>query len=57
MLGLLFLIVDRILGIKRSHAEPYFLPSGVPYIGHVIGIIRRGVNYYDEMTQVTLLAA
>lgn len=51
MLGLLFLIVDRIIGIKQSDAEPHFLPSGVPYIGHVIGIIRRGVDYYDEMTE------
>ena len=52
VLILLFLAVDRILGIKPSDAEPYFLPSGVPYFGHIIGIIRKGVDYYDEMTQV-----
>jgi hypothetical protein len=50
----LFLVVDRILGIKTSDAEPQFLRPRVPYFGHVIGIIRKGVDYYDEMTQVTL---
>ena len=52
VLILLLLVVDKTLGIKPSDAEPHFLPSGVPYFGHVIGIIRRGVDYYDEMTQV-----
>lgn len=53
MLILLFLVVNRILGIKPSDAEPHFIPSCVPYFGHIIGIIRRGVDYHDEMTQVT----
>jgi hypothetical protein len=52
-----FLVVDRILGIKTSDAEPQFLRSRVPYFGHVIGIIRKGVDYYDEMTQVASNAA
>lgn len=52
VLILLSVVVDRILGVKPLDAEPHFLPPGIPYFGHIVGIIRKGVDYYDELTQV-----
>ena len=43
-------LIDRLLGIKKLDLEPPFLPSKIPYFGHAIGIVRKGVPYYESLT-------
>lgn len=44
-----FLIVVRGLGTKQDPREPPFVAAGIPYIGHVIGLMRSKFNYYVQL--------
>ena len=32
---------------KHHPQEPVVIPQGIPYIGHVVGIIKHGLGYYQ----------
>lgn len=49
VLSAVYLLVDWTFGVKPIQAEPRFLPSRIPYFGHLINIIRKGVDYYEEL--------
>ncbi len=34
---------------KHDAREPPALPSKIPYIGHVIGMLRKKVRYYVQL--------
>jgi len=36
-----------LLGISRYPREPPFVPQILPYVGHLIVILRHGTKYYD----------
>ena len=39
----------RILGAKQDPQEPPLVPATIPYIDHVIGIMRSKFNYYVQL--------
>lgn len=45
-------LIENVLGIQKHGSEPPFIPSKIPYFGHLYLIIRRGVSYYAELTYV-----
>ncbi len=45
-------LVENVLGIQKDSTEPPFIPSKIPYFGHLYFIIRRGVSYYANLTCV-----
>ncbi|KAF2455620.1 cytochrome P450 [Lineolata rhizophorae] len=47
-LGLVLALVDRVFPANRpcDPREPPIVPSRIPWIGHIIGIIRHGARYY-----------
>lgn len=45
----LFMIIAFFFHIERDSREPPFIPQTIPYIGHLIGIIRKGGSYYDQV--------
>ncbi|KAK2606345.1 hypothetical protein QQS21_003276 [Conoideocrella luteorostrata] len=49
VLLVVYLLIDYMFGVKPAQAEPRFLPSRIPYFGHLINIICKGVNYYEEL--------
>lgn len=46
------LLLRYCLGIKQDPKEPPFLPQGIPYFRHVIGIIRHKTAYFLELTYI-----
>jgi hypothetical protein len=45
-------LIQNVLGIQKDGSEPPFIPSKIPYFGHLYFIIRRGVSYYADLTFV-----
>lgn len=37
------------LGIQVGPREPTFVPAKLPYIGHAIGLLRSGSNYWVKV--------
>jgi hypothetical protein len=53
-LVLVFLIavpyaVSRIIETRHDAREPPALPSKIPFIGHVIGMLRKKARYYVQL--------
>ncbi len=46
VVGLLALLI-RYLQIQHDPREPPVIPQGIPYVGHLIGIFRHGLRYYQ----------
>ncbi|KAK5016151.1 hypothetical protein LTR39_002231 [Cryomyces antarcticus] len=43
-------LLQRMLKIEKDPREPPFIPEGVPYIGHLIGMVQQGAKYYQGIT-------
>ncbi|SLM34165.1 Cytochrome P450, E-class, group IV [Lasallia pustulata] len=43
----LWYILDYLYAPRHSSGEPPVLPSSVPYVGHIIGLLRHGTRYYQ----------
>ncbi|KAI9707822.1 MAG: hypothetical protein M1820_004427 [Bogoriella megaspora] len=42
--------VERVFGIKKHDSEPPFIPTKIPYLGHLIGVMTDQINYYTKTT-------
>lgn len=40
------LLLNRFLGTQPDVAEPRFISSKIPYIGHMLGLMRYKMRYY-----------
>lgn len=45
----LFFVLEYFMGIRLDRKEPPLIPSRIPYVGHIIGLIRNGTRYYAKM--------
>ena len=58
-LALLFVLSAVWLGLsffnspKRDSREPPVLRSSIPYIGHILGLLRHGTRYYEQTRYYT----
>lgn len=43
------LIFEKLLKVTEDAREPPFIPSTVPYFGHIIGLIRFRTRYYAKL--------
>lgn len=48
IIGTVCFCYDR-LGIQVGPREPTFVPAKLPYIGHAIGLLRSGSNYWVKV--------
>ncbi|OCT48058.1 putative cytochrome P450 [Cladophialophora carrionii] len=46
-------IIHRFLAIDYDPREPPIIKPGIPYIGHILGIIRHGAKYFDTVNRKT----
>ena len=44
-----YLILPRLLGTMQDPREPPSVSGFLPYIGHVIGLMRSKFNYYVQL--------
>ena len=51
-----YLLLTRILGTMQDPREPPSVSGVIPYIGHVIGLMRSKFNYYVQLRYLTSLA-
>lgn len=51
IIGTFWLCYNR-LGIQVGPQEPTFVPAKLPYIGHAIGLLRSGSNYWVKVKHV-----
>lgn len=40
-------VLDHVYVPKHLSNEPPLLPSRIPYIGHIIGLLRHGTRYFE----------
>ena len=40
--------------LRLSPKEPPLLPHPIPYIGHILGLLRHGTRYYEMTRSVAL---
>jgi len=45
----LAILLQQFLQPKKDASEPPYVPMAVPYIGHLIGVMRKQADYYREM--------
>lgn len=45
----IYYTVSRVQAAKHDGREPPILPSKIPFIGHVIGLLRKKVRYYVRL--------
>lgn len=45
----LYFVLEHFIGVKIDQKEPPLISSTIPYVGHLIGIIRYGTKYYAKM--------
>ena len=45
----LYFVLEYFMGIRLDSKEPPLVSSTIPYVGHVIGLIRTGTRYYAKM--------
>lgn len=46
-------ILDYFYAPKLLINEPQLVPHSVPYIGHILGLLRNGTKYYEIMRYVS----
>ena len=51
-----YVMFTRFLGTIHDPREPPLLSGFIPYIGHVIGLMRSKFNYYVELRYFTFLS-
>jgi hypothetical protein len=51
LIAVLYLL-GRYLSPQHEHQEPPLIPQRIPYIGHVLGLARKGVAYYLDIRLV-----
>ncbi|KAF2194765.1 cytochrome P450 [Zopfia rhizophila CBS 207.26] len=54
-LGAIFIFLKKITAIDHDPREPPLIPSIIPVIGHLIGMLRHGTHYYTQISQRTKL--
>jgi hypothetical protein len=52
-IGIGYFAFSRFLGTKLDPREPPLARTAIPYIGHVIGMMRSKFNYYVELRYST----
>lgn len=45
------LLLTHVLKPEHDPKEPPVIPQSVPYFGHIIGLFRYGLSYYDKIRQ------
>lgn len=45
--GAIWFLLDFLYVPKQLHNEPLLFSHPIPYIGHIIGLIRHGTKYYE----------
>ena len=45
----LYFVLEYFMGIKLDPKEPPLISSTIPYVGHIIGLIRTGTRYYAKL--------
>lgn len=43
------LLCEKLLGVQQDASEPPFVPSAIPYIGHIIGLFWYKNRYYTKL--------
>ena len=46
------LLLEKFLDIFHDAKEPPLIPQSIPYVGHLLGILRDGSRYYTKMRSV-----
>lgn len=47
-------VVNRVLSATRDVREPPFIPSIIPYFGHMIGLFWHRHGYYAKLMYISL---
>jgi len=50
-----YILLRHLFTVKQDPKEPPFLPQKIPFIGHIIGIIRHNTGYYANLTYLSTI--
>ncbi|KAI1074871.1 cytochrome P450 [Whalleya microplaca] len=46
-----YFLLDFFISLPHDLKEPQLIPPGIPFLGHIIGMIRDGSGYYEKITK------
>lgn len=49
IITVLAFVLARLVSVQKDPREPPFLPAKIPLVGHLLGIIRHGADYYQTL--------
>ena len=45
----IWLLLEKLLNLPHDAKEPPLIPQSIPYVGHVLGMLRQGSRYYTQI--------
>lgn len=43
------LLLQKFINVPHHAQEPPLIPHSIPYVGHLLGILRDGTQYYSKI--------
>lgn len=44
-----YLLLEKFINIPHHAQEPSLIPQPIPYVGHLLGMLRDGSQYYAKI--------
>lgn len=55
VIGAVIIWLCYLLGLSPDLREPPYVPQKLPYVGHLLGVLRHGTKYYDRIRSVCII--
>lgn len=49
VIGGIYILLDYFLRVNHDPREPPLIPQKIPFVGHIIGLIRLKIKYYAKI--------
>ena len=47
-----WILLEKFLSLSHDAKEPPIIPQTLPYVGHLLGMLRHGSRYYTQIRSV-----
>ncbi len=47
--AVLVTLIQRYTAIKIDPREPPYLKPSIPWLGHIVGLVKEGANYFQQL--------
>ena len=47
-----YVLLGKLVNVSHDANEPPLIPQGVPFVGHLLGLLQNGSHYYTKIQSV-----